>query len=262
MVLHGTRRRPLSARICSHDTGDVPLAVAAAVDRRDSVDVGTPVEVASSKPTAHSSLCLEKYALNIEGAAHQAAKKAKKRIDSQTGNGFTASSPADSTMPRSSVSYSNRLHSCMPPASTARTARALHDAATSIRTRSARMQSQHTPEKYSHRQVVLGAGFGSTGTDVIASALQLLGLTSWRAPEQYTARVRYDGRPTDTVSSQLLPSQSPNSFRTPITNAWKLGAGSSCHAELDRLDYRLPEGVDAYLDRPSAEVGKILLGTK
>ena len=92
----------------------------------------------------------------------------------------------------------------------------------------------------SPRRVVLGAGFSSTGTDVIAAALRRFGLTSWRATEEYKGRV--------SLHDETL---TPDAFRRPLVEAWAKGA--NCNLLLNRFNYDLPQGVDAYLDRPSAE---------
>ena len=115
----------------------------------------------------------------------------------------------------------------------------------------------------SSRVVLIGAGFGSTGTDVVAATLQAHGLRSWRATEIY---------PTDSslasAERSLLARHAPGFFRQPITRAWVeatcRGSGrctpesrgskvEACHRVLNSLSYKLPDQVDAYLDRPSAE---------
>ena len=85
------------------------------------------------------------------------------------------------------------------------------------------------------RRLVLGAGFGSTGTTSIREALLRLGLANaWHA-----------------TRGKSCNGTSPNGFRLPIMRAWD--AGPVCRAQLERINYRPPPCVEAWVDRPSAE---------
>ena len=116
----------------------------------------------------------------------------------------------------------------------------LHSIAASLRRRHKTVRAAAK----SQRVVVLGAGFGSTGTDVVASALAQVGLTSWRAPELYLGLK--DG------VARSAPNMTANQWRQKIVQPWVL-ASDSCNKQLDKVSYKVPDEVDAYLDRPSAE---------
>ena len=93
----------------------------------------------------------------------------------------------------------------------------------------------------------LGGGFGSTGTKSLLEAMKSLGFVVWHADRSTV--------PTTTR---------PSAFRAPIRAAWQSGATcerldacderlSRCDERLDKVCYRVPDDVDAYLDLPSAE---------
>ena len=87
------------------------------------------------------------------------------------------------------------------------------------------------------RPLVLGGGFGSTGTTSLLQALEKIGLVAWHA-----------------AYGPAVNSTSPNDFRLGIMTPW-FGAGSvdACHVRLNAATYRLPSGVGAIVDRPTAE---------
>ena len=93
------------------------------------------------------------------------------------------------------------------------------------------------------RPLVLGGGFGSTGTTSLAEALQRLGLVTWHASA---------GDLVHENSSTSSATIAPNDFRRSISAAWAAGA-DRCSKQLDALNYRLPPSVGALVDRPSAE---------
>ena len=82
--------------------------------------------------------------------------------------------------------------------------------------------------------VVLGGGFGSTGTSSMYIALRALGLRLiWHSKVQ--------GYFPDLLRQRLG-----------VINAWKMDF-ARCDARLDSLNYELPRNVEAYIDRPTAE---------
>ena len=87
------------------------------------------------------------------------------------------------------------------------------------------------------RPLVLGGGFGSTGTTSLLQALEKIGLVAWHAAY---------GPP--------VSSTSPNDFRLGIMQPWfNAGSVAACHVQLNSATYRLPSGVGAIVDRPAAE---------
>ena len=91
------------------------------------------------------------------------------------------------------------------------------------------------------RPLVLGGGFGSTGTTSLAEALQRLGLVTWHASA---------GKLVHETGSNASATIAPNDFSRSISVAW---AANDCRKQLDALNYRLPPSVGALVDRPSAE---------
>lgn len=91
------------------------------------------------------------------------------------------------------------------------------------------------------KPLVLGGGFGSTGTTSLAEALQRLGLVTWHASA---------GKLVHENGSSTSATIAPNDFRRSISSAW---AADDCREQLGALNYRLPPSVGALVDRPSAE---------
>ena len=93
------------------------------------------------------------------------------------------------------------------------------------------------------RALVLGAGFGTTGTTSLAVALANLGLESvWHS---------HVGPKAASADGTLV---SPQDFREPIFAALRAKGGNDrCDARLNAATYRLPSSVDALVDEPAAE---------
>ena len=91
------------------------------------------------------------------------------------------------------------------------------------------------------RPLVLGGGFGSTGTTSLAYALDRLGLVTWHAHLGATVRAN---------ASAGAGAITPDDFRRAIGRAW---SSPRCQAELASINYRVPPSVGALVDRPSAE---------
>ena len=89
--------------------------------------------------------------------------------------------------------------------------------------------------------LVLGGGFGSTGTTSLALALDRLGLVTWHAHMGATVRAN---------ASAGAGAITPDDFRRSIGRAW---SSARCSAELTSINYRVPPSVGALVDRPSAE---------
>ena len=116
----------------------------------------------------------------------------------------------------------------------------------SLAARRARAQRHQRPSGL-HGRMILGGGFGSTGTSSLSVAVSYFGLTVWHGSNKLECRSPGSCSPPTWHFGPIA-----HGYALGIRSSW-LASISSCDQRLDSFNYALPATLDALFDLPSAE---------